>query len=99
MMSKRLTDSSERVLILIDEDDSSPFFSKALRDRRADDAGGAGHHRHPVQKLAHYSPSVGRDTVAAATAKDRRTMATPLRMTMGTMTSSVEMAVRVGSIS
>ena len=37
--------------------------------------------------------------VAAAAAKDRRTMATPLRMTIGMMTSRVEIAVRVGSIS
>ena len=96
-MSKLLTDWSERGLILIDEDDSSALPGKALRDRRADTAGGAGHHRHPVQKLRHYSPSVGGDAVAAA--KDRRTMATPLRITMGTMTSSVEIAVSVGSIS
>jgi hypothetical protein len=53
MMSKRLTDSSERVLILVDEDDSSALRGEALRDRRADHAAGAGHHRDPVQKLRH----------------------------------------------
>jgi len=98
-MSKLLTDWSERGWILIDEDDSSALPGEALRDRRADNAAGAGHHRDPVRKLRHYSPSVGRDAVAAAAAKDRRTTATPLRITMGTMTSSVEIAVSVGSIS
>ncbi len=98
-MPKLLTNWSERGLILIDEDDSSALSCEALRDRRADNAAGARHHRDPVQKLRHYSPSVGRDAVAAEAAKDRRTTATPLRIRMGTMTSSVEIAVSVGSIS
>src|SRR5215831_1944366 len=93
-----LADSSERGGIVVGEDDSSPFLGEARRDRGADDAGGARHHRRPVQELGRYSTTGGRDAVAAP-AKDRRTMATPLRITMGTMTSSVEMAVRVGSIS
>src|SRR5262249_39789581 len=96
---ERLADSSERSLIVVDEDEPSPFLREALRDRRTHYAGGAGHHRHPVQTIGHYSPSVGGDDVEAVPEKDRRTMATTLRITMGTMTSSVEMAVRVGSIS
>ena len=48
---RRLADSRERRLIVVDEDDPGPFLREALRDRRAHHAGGTGHHRHPVQKL------------------------------------------------
>src|SRR6266511_485004 len=51
------------------------------------------------QAPGYGSPSAERGAAAATAANDRRTISTPVRMTIGMMTSSVEIAVSVGSIS